>query len=92
MTHDFTSRPDHPPATVAPPRPADPLPSPIEGRRAIGRSVAVLWPAVAAFAAFVAAWKLVAVFAGLAFILPAPEDVGARFVAAWADGTMAPHA
>ncbi|HEX2754978.1 MAG TPA: ABC transporter permease [Candidatus Limnocylindrales bacterium] len=92
MSRDLTSTPDRPPTTVVPPRPADPVPSPIEGSRAFGRTVAVLWPGVVAFVAFVAGWKLVAVIAGLGFILPPPEEVGARFIAAWADGTMEPHA
>jgi NitT/TauT family transport system permease protein len=52
-----------------------------------------LWPVAAAFAAFVLAWKLVVVLGGLpVYILPAPEQVATRFVTAWTDGTMAPHA
>jgi NitT/TauT family transport system permease protein len=51
------------------------------------------WPVVAAFVAFLLAWKLVVVAGAVpAFILPAPEQVAIRFVTAWADGTMAPHA
>jgi NitT/TauT family transport system permease protein len=47
---------------------------------------------VAAFAAFVLAWKAVVVVSGLPpFILPAPEAVAIRLVAAWRDGTMEPH-
>ena len=69
----------------------DPLPSlPVAGR-AIGRSIGALWPIAVAFAGFVLAWKVAAVVAGLAFILPPPEVVAARLVEAWADGTMAPH-
>jgi len=50
-------------------------------------------PVVVAFAGFVAAWKVLVVVAGLpVFILPAPEQVGARFLTAWADGTIVPHA
>jgi NitT/TauT family transport system permease protein len=57
------------------------------------RSVLGLWPIAAAFAAFVIVWKLVVIVSGLPpFILPAPEAVGARFIEAWADGTIAPHA
>ncbi|MEO8625408.1 MAG: ABC transporter permease [Candidatus Limnocylindrales bacterium] len=42
---------------------------------------------------FVVGWKAVVVLANLpVFILPAPEVVAARFVEAWADGTMWPHA
>jgi NitT/TauT family transport system permease protein len=48
---------------------------------------------VLAFAAFVAAWKALVVIAGYPpFILPPPEQVAARFVSAWADGTIGPHA
>ena len=46
-----------------------------------------------AFAAFVLGWKAVVVLAGYPpFILPAPEVVAARFVSAWVDGTILPHA
>ncbi len=70
-----------------------PGPAGAELGRAIGRSFAGAGPAVVAFVAFVVAWKLVVVVGGLrSFILPPPEDVAARFVSAWADGTMAPHA
>ncbi len=49
--------------------------------------------AALAFAAFVIAWKALVVVAGYPpFILPPPEQVAARFVAAWADGTIGPHA
>ena len=45
-----------------------------------------------AFAAFVLGWKLLVLIGGYEpFILPAPEVVGARFVDAWLDGTIAPH-
>jgi len=38
------------------------------------------------------AWKAVVVIAGYPpFVLPPPESVAARFVSAWADGTIAPH-
>jgi NitT/TauT family transport system permease protein len=48
---------------------------------------------VLAFAAFVLGWKALVVVAGYPpFILPPPEQVAARFVSAWADGTIAPHA
>jgi NitT/TauT family transport system permease protein len=50
-------------------------------------------PVGLAFVGFVVAWKLVVVVGGLpVFILPAPEQVATRFVTAWTDGTMAPHA
>ncbi len=48
---------------------------------------------VAAAAVFLALWKLVVLVGDYpAFILPAPEVVGARFVRAWAEGVMTPHA
>ena len=44
-------------------------------------------------AAAIAAWKALVVLAGYPpYILPAPEQVAARFASAWADGTIAPHA
>lgn len=62
--------------------------------RSTGRaSLVELWPIPVAFAVFVAAWKLVVMIGGLPpFILPPPETVAVRFVTAWADGTIAPHA
>ena len=49
--------------------------------------------AALAFAAFALGWKALVVIGGYPpFILPAPEVVGERFVAAWLDGTIAPHA
>ena len=49
--------------------------------------------AVAATAlVFLTAWKALTVVAGYpTFLLPAPEVVAQRFVAAWADGTLLPH-
>ena len=42
---------------------------------------------------FAVVWKLIVVIANYPpFILPAPEVVAQRFVSAWADGTIAPHA
>ncbi len=50
-------------------------------------------PVLLAFVLFVAAWKAIVVIGGYPpFILPAPETVAARFVDAWADGTILPHA
>ena len=51
------------------------------------------WLSVGAvFAAFLLAWKAIVVVTGLRpFILPPPELVAARFVAAWTDGTIEPH-
>lgn len=57
------------------------------------RGSGAAWQVGLAFLAFVLAWKLVVVVGGLPiFILPAPEQVAARFVTAWVDGTMEPHA
>ncbi|HEY7735698.1 MAG TPA: ABC transporter permease [Candidatus Limnocylindrales bacterium] len=51
------------------------------------------WPIAVSLAVFVVAWKAIVVVGGYqAFILPAPEVVAARFVRAWADGLMTPHA
>jgi NitT/TauT family transport system permease protein len=48
---------------------------------------------VASLAVFVIAWKLVVLVGGYPpFILPSPEVVGQRFVRAWADGIIEPHA
>jgi len=48
---------------------------------------------VAAAAVFLALWKLVVMVGDYPpFILPAPEVVGARFVRAWTEGVMTPHA
>jgi NitT/TauT family transport system permease protein len=50
-------------------------------------------PVIAAAVVFVAAWKALVVIANYPpFILPAPEVVATRFVEAWRDGIMAPHA
>jgi NitT/TauT family transport system permease protein len=49
--------------------------------------------AVVAFAAFVLSWKALVVIGGYPpYILPPPEQVAARFVSAWAEGTIEPHA
>jgi NitT/TauT family transport system permease protein len=46
-----------------------------------------------AFVAFLIAWQALVALARLpAFILPTPAAVAARFVGAWLDGTMWPHA
>jgi putative riboflavin transport system permease protein len=43
--------------------------------------------------AVIAAWKALVVLAAYPpYILPAPEEVATRFAAAWADGTIGPHA
>ena len=49
--------------------------------------------AVVVGAVIVIAWKALTVLADLKpFVLPPPESVAARFVRAWTDGTMWPHA
>jgi NitT/TauT family transport system permease protein len=56
------------------------------------RIVRDLVPVTAAAGAFLLAWKALVVLAAYPpFVLPPPETVAARFVRAWADGTMAPH-
>ena len=50
-------------------------------------------PVALAAIVFLGAWQLIVVVGGYRpFILPGPGTVGARFVTAWADGTMEPHA
>ena len=44
------------------------------------------------FGAFVLGWKALVVVGGYPrYILPPPEEVAARFVSAWVNGTMLPH-
>ncbi|HEY7131224.1 MAG TPA: ABC transporter permease, partial [Candidatus Limnocylindrales bacterium] len=72
---------------------AAPEANPAAARGAGSGLVGQVWPIVAAFVAFLVVWKLVVIVTGLpVFILPAPELVAARFLTAWTDGTMAPHA
>lgn len=48
---------------------------------------------LASLAVVAGAWQAIVVAGGYPpFILPGPGTVAARFVAAWADGTIAPHA
>ncbi|HJP89745.1 MAG TPA: ABC transporter permease [Candidatus Limnocylindrales bacterium] len=55
--------------------------------------LAGVWPAALALAVFAIGWKLLVLVTGYPpFILPAPEQVVARFAQAWSDGTIAPHA
>ena len=50
-------------------------------------------PVALGLVAFVGLWKLVTVVSGFPpYILPPPEDVARRFVSAWADGIITPHA
>ena len=61
--------------------------------RSTHRWRSVVLPVVLAAVLFVVAWKAVVVIGNYPnFILPAPEVVAVRFLDAWADGTMAPHA
>jgi NitT/TauT family transport system permease protein len=61
-------------------------------RNVRSRTLAVFLPVVAGLG-FLAAWKALVVLAGYPpFVLPPPEQVAARFVTAWADGTIGPHA
>lgn len=49
-------------------------------------------PVVVALAVFLVAWKAIVVVGGYpVYILPPPETVLARFVDAWADGTLGRH-
>jgi NitT/TauT family transport system permease protein len=91
LTASVPAAPADPGAPSDPLAPSGPLPI-ADPRPSLSRSVVGFWPVVVAFAVFVLVWKVAAVIAGLAFILPAPEVVAARFVEAWLDGTIAPHA
>ncbi len=58
-------------------------------RRIAGDATPVLIAAIL----FLAAWKLIVVLGGYpSFVLPPPEQVAARLVTAWGDGTIEPHA
>jgi NitT/TauT family transport system permease protein len=60
--------------------------------RPVSSRVPGVLAAALAFGAFVLGWKLLVVLGNYpSFILPAPEEVGARFVEGWLDGTIAPH-
>jgi len=53
----------------------------------------VIGPAVLSLVVFVVAWQAIVAISGYPpFILPGPLTVAERFVTAWADGTMWPHA
>lgn len=57
------------------------------------RSLRDWLPVLLVAAGFVLAWKALVELAGYpVFILPPPELVLSRFLRAWTDGTMAPHA
>jgi len=52
-----------------------------------------VFAAALTFGAFVLGWKAFVVVGGYPpYILPPPEQVAARFLSAWADGTILPHA
>lgn len=56
-------------------------------------SRSTLLPVLAAAVVFVVAWKAIVVIGNYpTFILPPPEQVAQRFIEAWSDGTMWPHA
>jgi NitT/TauT family transport system permease protein len=57
------------------------------------RRVTAVLPATLALAMFLIGWKALVILTGYPpFILPPPEQVAARFLGAWADGTIGPHA
>ncbi len=57
------------------------------------RAVFAAGPVVTSLVVFLAAWQAVVFVGGYPpFILPGPLTVAERFVRAWADGTMWPHA
>lgn len=65
----------------------------VRSERGIAARVPAAAAAAIALAAFVLAWKALVTITGYPpFILPAPEIVLARFVTAWTDGTIPPHA
>jgi NitT/TauT family transport system permease protein len=69
-----------------------PAPPPV--RRSSARSLAgTVWPVALSLGVFAVVWQLVVVVSGFPpFVLPGPATVLARFVTAWTDGTMLPHA
>jgi NitT/TauT family transport system permease protein len=66
----------------------------VTARRRPARVAIPAWLATTlAFAAFVLGWKALVIIGGYpTYILPSPEEVAARFVSAWSEGTIAPHA
>jgi len=58
----------------------------------VTRRLRNLLPVLAVAAAFLLLWKLLVVLGGYpTFVLPPPEVVGGRLVAAWRDGIIEPH-
>jgi NitT/TauT family transport system permease protein len=65
----------------------------VSSDRGWARSLPGWAPAALSLAAFVLAWKLLVVVTGYPpFVLPPPEQVIGRFISAWSDGTIGPHA
>jgi NitT/TauT family transport system permease protein len=63
---------------------------PVTGRRSVAGTVV---PIVIGAVLFLAAWQLIVFVGGYPpYILPDPPTVFGRFVSAWTDGTMGPHA
>lgn len=63
------------------------------GSDAASTRVRTIAGAAVALAIFLALWKAIVIVSGYPpFILPSPELVAARFISAWLDGTIAPHA
>jgi NitT/TauT family transport system permease protein len=61
--------------------------------RRLARNLPGWAPAALALAAFGLAWKVLVVVTGYPpFVLPPPEQVIGRFISAWSDGTIGPHA
>jgi len=88
-TRPVTAGPASSPSTLTAEAPAAAALSGTRRRRAVG----IMWPIVLSLVVFVLAWQLVVFVTGFpSFILPGPYTVFERFVKAWADGTMWPHA
>lgn len=69
-----------------------PQATPIKAGPGSGLQIPGLLAAALALAAFLLLWEAIVLIGKYPpFILPAPEVVAARFVSAWADGTIGPH-
>jgi putative riboflavin transport system permease protein len=95
-TRRDATRPDALMPSASPASPSDPgrtMPA-TAGWTPRGRGVAgVVIPVVVSLVVFVAGWQAIVVIGNYPkFILPGPQLVAERFVSAWADGTMWPHA
>ena len=70
-----------------------PAPVSVGPRPSTGLRVPTAVGGLLLLAAVVALWKSIVVIGNYpTFILPSPEQVMGRFVSAWSDGTIAPHA